>query len=382
MPWTIKEEGGKFCIYKEGATSAVKCHTDKAAADNQLAALYANEKTQLTVEIFAVGRWNGYEFTREDLISIADTFSKLGELHRVPLKFGHNDEQQMTDGQPALGWVSEVWVEGDKLMAKFDSIPDVVMKAIKSRLYRNVSVELDCGVEHKGSQYPFVLSGVALLGADIPAVNTINDLNHYLNQRAGFSAGRRAVFSAIAGKFNEGDDKVEKKLEELTATVNALSAKVETTAAANIALTRENETLKADLKKFSDAEAVRETTEKKARIDNKRAEVTALFEDAVKANAITPAQRTSFSKVLRVEDDAAVEALDINTVKELVGGSGFKFSKGNAHQDQADDRPVDVRVAEAANAIVAKGEAKDFASATNLLFSRDPELGREYINRE
>ena len=107
---------------------------------------------ELTAEIFAVGRWNGFEFSLVDLQRIAETFKALGDKHRVPLKFGHNNEQPMTDGQPALGWVTDVWVAGEKLMAKFSDIPEIVFNAMQKKLYNNVSVELDFDEREKTSE--------------------------------------------------------------------------------------------------------------------------------------------------------------------------------------------------------------------------------------
>ena len=37
----------------------------------------------LKAEIFAVGKWNGFEFSLEDLESIAQTFNRLGDNHQV-----------------------------------------------------------------------------------------------------------------------------------------------------------------------------------------------------------------------------------------------------------------------------------------------------------
>src|SRR5690606_25974082 len=93
-------------------------------------------------EIFAVGKWNGLEFTEADLDDIVANFDRLKDIHKVPLKFGHNDEQPITDGQPAIGWVSRVYRKGKKLLADFSDVPSVVVEAIKKKLYRTVSVEL------------------------------------------------------------------------------------------------------------------------------------------------------------------------------------------------------------------------------------------------
>lgn len=333
----------------------------------------------LDAEIFAAGKWNGMTFTPDDLSRIADTFGKLGDKLRVALKMGHNIQQQMTDGHPALGWVEKIWVAGDKLMARMVDVPDVVYNAIQKKRYRNVSVELDVDVEHKGEKYPYVLTGVALLGADIPAVNTLADLTHYMGRGAAFSVGRRAVFSAIAGN-QQGENIM--TIEELTKKVAELTTAVATFTTQNAALAAENVGLKASVAKFeADAKAKAEA-EAKASIATKRKEVQGLFEAGVKAQAITPAQREQFTKLLRVDDDAALAALDIAEVKALVG-EGKKFSREQAKQGAGDgggDLPADVRVVNEISVALAKGEAKDFISAQALVFSRNPQLAREYAD--
>jgi hypothetical protein len=151
-------------------------------------------------EIFAVGKWNGMEFDETDLDDIVQNFERLTEIHRVPLKFGHNKEQKITDGQPAIGWVSKVFRQGGKLYADFVDMPRTVFEAIKNKLYRTVSVELLFDVDHDGNRYDHVLDAVALLGADHPAVNTLKDLDALLASRTEFTGGQRMSFETIAGK--------------------------------------------------------------------------------------------------------------------------------------------------------------------------------------
>ena len=45
-------------------------------------------------EIFATGTWNGETFVEEDQDDIVQNFEKLKKEHEVPLKFGHNEEQE------------------------------------------------------------------------------------------------------------------------------------------------------------------------------------------------------------------------------------------------------------------------------------------------
>ncbi|MFA6213552.1 MAG: hypothetical protein WC714_29210 [Candidatus Obscuribacterales bacterium] len=335
---------------------------------------------ELDHEIFAEGKWNGMEFTADDLQNIADTFNVLGENMKVCLKMGHNKEQRMTDGQPALGWVSKVWVAGEKLMAHYTDLPQIVYDAIKKKLYRHVSIELDIDVSHKGNKYPYVLTGVALLGADIPAVNTLKDLNHYMSRDATFSVGRHAVFSAIAGNQTKGDSKMD-KIQELTEQVADLTIKLAAFTAEAAKSSAEKTALEAEVAKFKADAKVAAETAIKTRIDAKRKEVTEILEDGVKAEAITPAQRTQYTKLLRIEDDAALDALDITDVKALVP-AGKKFSRQQAKQggdDKGDLRP-DQQVAKEIAEVQATNATLSFAAAQKIVFDRNPELASAYMH--
>lgn len=336
----------------------------------------------MDAEIFAVGKWNGMEFSAEDLQGMAATFMTLGDNMRVALKMGHNDEQKMTDGKPALGWVDKVWVAGEKLMAHFTDVPQVVVDAIKKKLYKNVSVEMDVDVNHKDTNYPYVLTGVALLGADIPAVNTLKDLTHYMSRGAAFSVGRSVVFSAIAGNREQGEEDMQ-TIEQLTTKVAELTTQLATFTADAAAASAENAALKAKVAKFeADAEAATKATEK-ARIDAKRKEAEKILEDGAAAEAITPAQRDTFSKVLRLSDDASVDALDIEQVKALIPAGKKVFSRTQAkNKDGKEDLELraDAQVAKEIAELQAANTDLSFAAAQKMVFDRNPELAREYVS--
>lgn len=138
------------------------------------------------VEVLSVGTWNGDTFTRADLREIAANFTRLRQHLRVPLKFGHADGQTLlgqADGDPALGWVSALDVRGDRLVATFSHVPLLVHQAVETGLYRHVSSEIAYQVTFQGEQIGKVLVGVALLGADLPAVSNLADLGAYLSAR-------------------------------------------------------------------------------------------------------------------------------------------------------------------------------------------------------
>ena len=328
--------------------------------------------SELDAEIFAVGKWNGWDFKQQDLQSMAYAFSQLGENMQVALKLGHNDKQAMTDGKPAIGWVKEVWVAGDKLMAKFVDVPKIVYDAIVKKMYKNVSIELDIDVEHKSNSYPYVLTGVALLGADIPAVNTLADLTHYMSRGAAFSAGRKMVFMAIAGKQKDEGNNM---------TIEELTAKVAELAIAQASLVTENAQLKVSVAQFTAKAKTDEEDVAKAQVTAKRAEVTSILEEGVKSEAITPAQREQFTKLMRVDDDVALMAINIPEVKALTANGKKQFSKEQGKQgSNATEGDVATRVLSGIRELMSNKEAPSFFAAQQMLFQRDPKLGSEYAN--
>ena len=69
------------------------------------------------VEIFRVGEWNGEEYTADDLDDMIRAYGDVG--YDVPLKLGHSDD----DASPAYGWVTNLRVNGDRLIADFKHMP-------------------------------------------------------------------------------------------------------------------------------------------------------------------------------------------------------------------------------------------------------------------
>jgi hypothetical protein len=144
------------------------------------------------VEIFETGLWKGKRWTTTHLDEIVANFSKLREYLHPPAKLGHDDRQviaEQEDGQPALGWVTRLYRRGEKLLADFADVPDLLVELIRKRRYNRVSSEIFIHFEDtltasalaekdaavKDVHGP-VLCGVAFLGADLPEVKTLEDL--------------------------------------------------------------------------------------------------------------------------------------------------------------------------------------------------------------
>lgn len=266
-------------------------------------------------EIFSVGRWNGMDFTIEDLRVMKSSFDTLKDVFQIPLKLGHDEEQPLTDGLPAFGWVTNVMLNETKsppkLEAEFEIESPVVMKAIEMGLYKNVSVEIDIGVTYKKERFEFVLTGVALLGAELPAVNNLNDLGKFFTKsdatHAEFSVDKHLAFT-----FNDkGDfdmDEV-KKLQEQMAEMNAKFTKV---SEASDVVSKENE----ELKKANDEQEKKiiefTKAQEEALYSEKKTKVEQTLETLVKAKAMTPAAREQFTKDITEDNiDTKTEVAEV-----------------------------------------------------------------------
>lgn len=336
-------------------------------------------------ELFAVGKWNEIEFTEADLDAMVESFQALALAGRVPLKLGHNQEQPFTDGQPALGWVSRVWRDGKKLFGDFTAMPRVVYDAVKQGIYKFVSVELLRESEYDGSKYPWVLSAVALLGADIPAVSGLKDLQTLaMSRRAALRSGVALTFtrdvSTSGGRKTMADEKDTPDLAKVMEQVNALSAQVAT-------FTTENATLKADNERLKKEAKDREDALRKEKITAHRAAIGAKFDDAIKQKIIIPSVRHLFEKNPAFTSDDGVLGITLDFVDGYIKDHKVAGAKpaprdggnDNVSDDTDDTTPPDVRVTKLTFARIEKSGGKlSYYDAQRMVLRDDPKLAEAY----
>ena len=320
-------------------------------------------KSLYGAEIFAVGTWNGLTFTDADLDSIVTSFDALGLSGRVPLKFGHNDEQPLTDGQPALGWVSRVYRQGNKLLADFKDMPTSIYEMVRAGLYKFVSVELLKNVMAGTRNIPWVLDAVALLGADQPAVGTLKDLQSLtMARKSALRARARVAFQRDTKLFTmEARKGMEKH--EVEALLKEQETRLTTKFSADI------DKLKTD---SAAALAAEQEKTRKAEVARHRDAIKSKFEAAVN-KTILPATREQFYRFARVEDDAAVMSIKLDDVDAYIKDNADKaLMSKNAQQTQQGEGSEDE-----------KGMRPDQIlahRATKLCYSRqqDPTKGDHY----
>lgn len=187
-----KLDGDSLVVYRSGTIAAKQraaAEGDSSienAADNLLSMIddekednsqedFAETLHNLTnVEIFKSGIWNETKFTDEDLDEIAANFNRVG--FQPPVKLGHTKDPSAR----AFGWVKNVRRVGNKLIADFVDMPERVVEAIKEKGFNAVSSEIFFNLKRNGKKFGKALAGVALLGAEVPAVDGLKPVSESL----------------------------------------------------------------------------------------------------------------------------------------------------------------------------------------------------------
>ena len=333
------------------------------------------------VEVMSVGTWNGTPFTIDHLKSMADNFVALKGAIKPPVKLGHSKDET---GKPALGWVADLKVQGNKLIAFLEDVPDLLMAAIKKKFYRRVSSEVFFNYTLNGKKYDRVFSGLALLGAETPAVKDLEDIQAYLTQNSHGSFERMEIYVSGDTDNNlnnhEGGDEMPIEIEKLAAQVAEMQSKI-------TALFSENTQLKAD-KETAEKKLVEE--QNKAAEQFKESAVT-LFsefcEKAVKDGVMLPAQRDVVCgkerKLVFTEKNEAVITMD--QFKKYVELSGKvlerkQYTQGEGAEDGKPKKFKDPQAEVHARAIQ---YAKDhsgvaYADAVFAVLDEDEKLATAY----
>lgn len=137
------------------------------------------------VELLAVGTWQGHgcpdggcRFTADDIDGIVEAWQATQDSVKAPVKLGHGKEQELLEaaGLPAAGWLTNLRRMGTKLVADLEQVPKKVADLIRAGAYRTRSAELRANFEVAGKKWPLMVTGLALLGAELPAVQGLDDI--------------------------------------------------------------------------------------------------------------------------------------------------------------------------------------------------------------
>ena len=192
------------------------------------------------VEIFEVGQDGTQDWTEADLDQIVANFKK-GVVDPPLVALGHDEDQSLLKkaGLPAAGWIANLKKQGTKLYADLKDVPQKVAEALKNKAYKYVSAEIYPFFVKNGENLGKVLRRIALLGADIPKVKSLNEVLARYDENEP---------ETILIGANDMTEKLKKELEETKAQAKKFSEELEAKKAEFQKLLDEKTALEAKLK--------------------------------------------------------------------------------------------------------------------------------------
>lgn len=335
------------------------------------------------VEVFSVGEWSGSKKVAVNSAMLDEIVANFYALNKktpgygVPVKLGHKTNA----GDPAFGWMSEIARTGDTLVADFTDVPSSVIDAIGKRRYNSVSIELWPEIKSDGTIFKNVLGGVALLGAEWPAVKGLKPLSASKFSEGGESAIELSMKENPMLKFTQ-EDADALVLAAETRVRTELAAQLATAATALTASELRATTAEAAVKAFK-AEA--DTKEFAAVIDLAIKEGKLLDKNRAKLDAMAATFMGMGS--IKVGD---VVMTPLQMFKDFVAEMPARVrfgEQGGAAQSKVGDgvAKASTELAQLASAKQAEagGASKmSYETAVGLVLSQNPELKARYAAGE
>lgn len=312
-------------------------------------------------EIFAAGSWAGSggvsSWTEKDLDDLVLAFEETAKEMKPYLKLGHAGKQQLLqeDGFPSAGWITSLKRVKDRLVATVEGIPGKIYDLIMNRAYGRVSSEIYKNAELNGKKYPSLLKAVALLGADTPAVGTLQDFIDLYAMPEAVQFGNECETIIL---FEKEEKKMEDKnmvtLEEFTAqsvdlaNVKAERDKLKAEVEKFSAEVKNLETIKAELAQFKiEADAKEKTAFEK--------EVDFCIDGFVKDGNITPAE-ADFYKTMAKKNREDFELYKKHLETRKAGYAGEDSEAPEAPETGSDEEAQDEKMFVMANKVMAEAE--------------------------
>lgn len=367
-----EKDGGKDCEIQ--AITQANGAMDMSQKD------YADRYGIKNVELFATGKWNGDEYNVSDLDEMVTAFNDVG--FKPPIKPGHTD----APGTPAYGWVANLKRVGDKLVGDLIDLPKKVYEAIKDRLYDTVSAEIYWDLERNNRTFKRVLKAVALLGAEIPAVD-LKPLSESLLSIQGSARAYTIADKESKGFTNQegekGDKKMKEELDKAIAEFKAKTTELEDMIKKNAQddTTKQfKEELEAANKKIAEFAENQKQVLIKSKTDKLKIPVLRPYIDAI-YQAIDSQKVRKFT-VDKTEKDVTMESIVDQMVDQLNRSAEKLFTdlttvdttRQNAPVSDNPGQEVDKRVRE----FMAKNSEKDYGIALKAVLNADPELKKAY----
>lgn len=292
------------------------------------------------VEIFKAGKWNGDNYTVDDIDEMVNSFNEIGGKIKPFIKLGHDEGQKLlqSDGMPAAGWVTNLRRVGDSLVAKLSNVPQKIYDLIVSKAYGRMSSEIYWNLKEGQKTYKRVLRAVALLGADTPAVTTLDDfINLYTDNI------QVAESIKLCTQYEDKDmNKEELDIKKYEAQIDDLSTRLKVYQEENATLKTESESLK----KFVEDQ----------KIEAKKAEVVRYLDDKIREGKVVPAQVEMYTNI-------ALSTLGMDAVKSLVENNPKVVNLTEESQAVEIEKKPEMDESE-----VIHGKAQEYAKANKVTY--------------
>lgn len=326
------------------------------------------------VEIFAAGKWNGDQYTMDDLQEMVKAFNENPTL-KPYLKLGHDDNQLLIqqDGYPAAGWIERVYIKGEKLVADFCDIPQKIYDLIQQKSYRKVSSEIFWNLKIGDKVYSKVLAAVALLGADTPAVTSLNDiLGMYKNQSgdlkiytANIEFNIPEVSNKKKGEQMEQVEKLEKQVQEQQEKLAALEAEK----AKYATIEKAKQEADAEIEELRKFKAAAEKKEQELLAEAEKARIEKFATELVTEKLATPAMKPLIEAIVGQEKKEYTINEKKMSKEELLKETLMLFkeaSKVNFTESSADSK--DAKAGELEKELDAK--AKEYSAKHGVTYGQ------------
>jgi hypothetical protein len=317
------------------------------------------------VEIFSVGKWNGDDFTHDDLQEMIKSFEATKTGIVPGIKLGHGKEQALLKSSelPSAGWVEKLYIKGDKLVADFKDIPKAIYNLIQKGAYKKPSIELFPKITIKGQQYKNLIGAVALLGAELPGVMDLSDIMAlYSTEEKPKSYDANLEFN-FTGKANmKTEQEIREEIEaEIQAKADADKAQALEAQVKEFAAKKEEQDKEIEaLKKFkAEAEAKALEAEKAKTEAELKAFVTGLKSDKLCTPAMEPLveallgeEQKEYSVQINKEDkkltknDLLKEALVLFKAAKEVNFDESSSKADKNDKSEADEKELDKKAKE------------------------------------
>ena len=301
------------------------------------------------------------KFTTDDLWEMARNFSELNR--RAPIKLGHSTNQvlaEQEDGDPALGRVTNLRVDGDRLLADLIDIPDVLYTAIKAGLWSEISAELDF-IETRG----WTLRAIAILGANLPAVSNLGELQAYLsaNPSVGKPGSDAVMCFAMANPTTIGGSAMADLEKDKVAFDNE-----------RVAFAEEQRVFF-----FTSAfDSAKLTLEKQVIVGK----MTPAIRDKIVKRWETVKPTFRKGDELGIPADMLGEIMQLSATmpsgEQATGSQGGDLSSGNLSSGNEDELP-DAILARKAQILMAQHTGLDYGTASRQVLMIDPQLKKQYF---